>query len=249
MVLNKISISRKKLESAPRAERIFFVQIGQILNELNTLQKVIFIAAKYSGNTLERRGRHLQALFFSRILAGKLAESWELLGRDFFGAKLSKEYEPQLSVEGKNSLDKLKRYFSNRNLIHGIRNDFAFHYTSPENIEKQLEEVPSEEVFELLIAPEQGNCLYSMSDVIVNFSLLNSVDPNPWKAMDIVLSEIFDVTKDFLEFLSNCLVIIADRFLAPHGEPLDVGDPPLLADLTLPFFVGPDKEKADSTSG
>jgi len=92
MELNKIRISREKLDSIPRTERIFFIQVGQVLNELNTLQKVVFVAAKHTEDTLERRGRHLQALLFSRMLAGKLWEAWELLGKDFFQAKLSKEY-------------------------------------------------------------------------------------------------------------------------------------------------------------
>ena len=251
MVLNKITISKEKLASIPRTERIFFIQIGQILNELNTLQKVIFIAGKHTEDTLERRGRNLQALFFSKLLAGKLSEAWLLLGRDFFGARLSKDYEPRLTPEGKDSLDKLKRYFSDQNLIHQIRNNFAFHYTSPEDIEKQLDsdQIPSEEVFELLIAAEHGNSLYSMSDVILNYSLLNSVHPDPWKAMDIILREVFDVTKQFLEFLGDCLVIIADQYLTLDSETLDIGEPPLLSDLTLPFFVGPDKGKTSSAGG
>jgi len=244
MELNKIRISREKLDSIPRAERIFFIQVGQVLNELNTLQKVVFVAAKHTEDALERRGRHLQALLFSRMLAGKLWEAWELLGKDFFKAKLSKEYELLLTSDGKNSLNKLKRYFSTQNLIYRIRNEFAFHYTQQEPIENLLNAVPTEEVFEIYLAPEHGNCLYSMSDVILNFSLLSSINADPQKAMDKVLGEIFGVAKDFLEFLGDCLVVIADRYLSPQSERVDVGNPPFLSDVTLPFFVERDTKEA-----
>ena len=248
MVLNKILISREKLNSIPERERIFFIEIGNLLNELNTLQKVIFIAAKYTEDTLERRGRNLQALFFVRILAGKLSEAWELLKRDFFGAMLSQEYETRLDSDAKKNLEKLKKYFSRQNLIHQIRNEFAFHYSSPEEIKRQLDEVPREEVFELLLAPEHGNCLYSMSDVILNFALLNAVDPaDPWRAMDRVLSETFDVTRQFLDFLGECLVIIADQYISLDSEKVEVSNPPALDDLALPYFVRPRKERANST--
>lgn len=251
MVLNKILISREKLSSIPKSERLFFIEIGNLLNEMNTLQKVIFIAGKHTEEPLERRGRNLQALFFVRILAGKLSEAWELLRRDFFGAKLSQEYETRMDAEAKKSLETLKSYFSRQNLIHRIRNDFAFHYSSPEDLQSQLDTVPTEEVFELLLAPEHGNCLYSMSDVILNFSLLKAVHPdlNPVdpddvsRAMDKVLGETFHVTRQFLDFLGECLVIIADRYLGLRSEPVEVRNPPVLQDLSLPYFVRQTEEK------
>lgn len=248
MVLNKILISKEKLKSIPEREQIFFIEIGNLLNELNTLQKVIFMSAKQTDDTLERRGRNLQALFFVRILAGKLSEAWELLKRDFFGAKLSQEYETRLDPDATKNLDKLKKYFSRQNLIHQIRNEFAFHYSSPEQMKKQLEGVPKEETFELFVAPEHGNCFYSMSDVILNFALLNAVDPtDPWRAMDKVLGEIFDVTRQFLDFLAEFLVIIVDRYIGLDSEKVEVRNPPALDHLALPYFVRPSEENADST--
>ena len=86
-----------------------------------------------------------------------------------------------------------------------------------------------------------------MSDVILNFSLLNSVDPDPGKAMDKVLAEIFEITRHFLEFLGECLLIIADQYIGLSSEKVGVGDPPFLDDLVLPYFVRPSDKKGEST--
>jgi hypothetical protein len=98
MVLTKVRVSRQQLNAIPRKERIFFIQIGNLLNDLNIFQKLIFISGKHTEDILERRGRNLQALLFVRILAGKLWEAWQLLERDFFGAKLSQQYESSLDL-------------------------------------------------------------------------------------------------------------------------------------------------------
>jgi hypothetical protein len=178
--------------------------MGNLLNDLNILQKLIFISGKHTEDKLERRGRNLQALLLVRIHAGKLWEAWKLLKRDFFGAKLSQQYESRLDPLAKNGLSELKKYFSRKNLIFTVRNDFAFHYSSADSIEKQVDATRKEETFELLLAEEHGNCLYSMSDVVLNFSLLNAVDPSdPQRAIEKILDEVCTITKHFLDFLGE----------------------------------------------
>jgi hypothetical protein len=238
MVLTKVQITSAQLIAMPKNDRVFFIQIGNLLNDLNILQKLIFVSAKYTEDTLERRGRNLQALLLVRIHAGKLWEAWELLKRDFFGAKLSHQYEPELDGDAKHSLGELKKYFSRKNIIYKIRNEFAFHYSSANDIENQINSVPNSETFDLLLAKEHGNCLYCMSDVILNYSLLNAVDPSdPQRAIETILDEICAITKHFLDFLGGCLVLIWDKYIGGDNEQIEIGTPPSLEDLILPYFI------------
>jgi len=240
MILRKIIISRAQLNVIPLDERIFFVKVGHVLNELNTLQKVARFSAHHTGDSIETKGRNLYALFFVRILAGKLLEAWSALQRDFFGAKLSKTYEAQLDNEARQNLSKLKQYFNDRNLISQIRNNFAFHYSGSDKIAAQLEEASKEDTFEVLLAPEHGNCLYSMSDVIVNFALLDSIDPTDHeKALQKVLDEVFMVTRQFLDFFGECVLIILKQYIGSDSEDAKVGDAPLLDEVAIPYFVRP----------
>ena len=124
MKLLKFDVPKSKLDSLPEDERIYFVQLGNVLNELNILQK----CAIFSGsgiqelNEVERSGQVSQALFFIKMLAGKLFEGKRLLKNPFFG-----NHKDRLSPEGQNSLKDINRYFAKSNNIDLIRNKFAFH--------------------------------------------------------------------------------------------------------------------------
>ena|SRR5215471_17521660 len=108
MEVYEIPISEKQLDSIPAEERIFFIQIGHLANELSTLNRLLLFVSNSNGATdLERRARNSQALLLVRLCSGKLFEGWQMLLRDYFGSKLSKEYDPLLDESGRNSLLRL----------------------------------------------------------------------------------------------------------------------------------------------
>ena len=139
MKVYAIPISEKQLDSIPAEERIFFIQIGHLANELSTLNRLLLFVSNSNGATdLERRARRSQALLLVRLCSGKLFKGWQMLLRDYFGSKLSKEYDPLLDESGRNSLTEIKRYFSKSKLIKDIRDNFAFHYPAAD-LRKQLQ--------------------------------------------------------------------------------------------------------------
>src|SRR5215510_7875427 len=141
MKVYEIPISKRQLDAIPADERVFFFQIGHLANELSTLNRLLLFVSNSNGITdLERRARNAQAMLLIRLCSGKLFEGWQMLQRDFFGSKLSKEYEPLMDESGRNSLTEIKRYFSKSNLIKDIRDNFAFHY-SAEDLRNQIERI------------------------------------------------------------------------------------------------------------
>ncbi len=238
MNLSKVNILKSKLDTLAKDEKLFFIQLTHLLNELSILQKCVIFSSNGIEllSTVERRGQVSQALFFIRMLAGKLNEGWEMLKKDFFGKKLSEKYERELSEKSK-SISELKRYFSRANNINLIRNSFAFHYDAGK-IEEVIDRIPHDEVLEMFISEHSGNCLYSFSDVTVIQAILNSVDPSdPTRAMDLLIDEVaIKVSGWFQEFGANCVYIIGKKLEIDCIE-VEIPEPSVIGEIKIPYFV------------
>ena len=240
MKLLKMNIPKSKLETIPEIEQVFFIQLMQFLNELNILQKCVIVSSNELGSltTIEKRGQISQAHFFIRTLVGKLYEAWEMINKNFINTQLYEEYENHLSQKGKESLSELiERFNDKNNIISLIRNKFAFHYDK-EKIKKEIDKMPQEELLEMYISEHRGNCLYSLSDIIVNWAILNSIDSsNSQQAMEILIGEIaIKVSGWFQEFGGDCVRIIVEKLELDYTE-VEIPEPPLLDDIKLPYFV------------
>jgi hypothetical protein len=243
MELVKIGIPKSELLLIPENERIFFVQLTNLLNDLIILRKLIYFSSSTEeSNDTIRKALNSQALFLLRLQAGKLSEGWQLLQNYFFKSQLSQDYENRLSPEGKNDLAGIKKYFNNRNIVSLIRNEFAFHY-SPESavkIKELINNAPDSEVFELFLAEHFGNCFCFMPYVLVTFAILQSTgSPNYWEAMDKLLSEVNQVTLWFSNFLGECIHIILKKYnnLNMTKDNIEIPDPPKLGSIILPYFT------------
>ncbi|MHA1669529.1 MAG: hypothetical protein ACTSV5_03010 [Promethearchaeota archaeon] len=240
MKLFKVNISKSKLDTIPEIEKVFFVQLMQFINELNILQKCVIISSNELDflNTIEKRGQISQTQFFIRTLAGKLSEGWKMINKNYIDTQLSNEYEDLLSRKGKDSLSRLKEYFNDRNnFVRLIRNKFAFHYDK-EKIKEAINEIPQDEILEIYISEHRTNCLYSLSDTIVNWSILNSIDSsNSQRAMDKLINDIaIKVSSWFQEFCGDCACIIAKKLDIDSSE-VEISELPSINEIKLPYFV------------
>jgi len=175
MKVYEIPISQQQLHSIPSDERLFFIQIGHLANELSTLNRLLLFVSDTTGTTeVEKRARNSQALLLVRLCLEKLFEGWQMLQRDYFGSKVSKEYGGLLDESGKNSLNEIKRYFSKNNLIKDIRDNFAFHYSS-EDLQNQLQRTTDTGTLYIYLGYAHGNSFYSFADVLVGSAMLSKV--------------------------------------------------------------------------
>ena len=240
MKLHKINIPKSKLDTICEIEKVFFIQLMHFLSELNVLQKCTIFSNNEldSLKTIEKRGQISQAQFFIRTLAGKLYEGWKMIGKNFLKTQLSSEYENLLSQKGKESLSELIVYFNDENnLVRLIRNKFAFHYDK-EKIKEEIDKIPQEELLEMYISEHRGNCLYSISDTVVNWAILNSIDSsNSKRAMDRLFCEIaLKVSGYFQGFGTDCVRIICEKLELSYTE-VEIPEPPSIYDVKLSYFV------------
>ena len=240
MKLFKVEIPKSKLSSIPEDERVFFVLFGALLNDLSMFQKLmIFSMNTKTTDKVERTAQNLQTLCLARFQIGILSEGWLLLQQKFFGTGLSKKYEPLLSEPIKENFDKLKDFFSGKdNWITSVRNNFCFHYPSSEEIKKLIDEAPGSEVFEVFMSEYFGNCLFSMSNTLINFGILKAMEkPDTQSAMDRWLQDAMKVARWFGDFLGECLLIIANKHLGLKSYEVDIPEPPNINEVALPFFI------------
>jgi hypothetical protein len=255
MELKKLSISKSDFMSIPEAERLFFLRFGNLFNEICILRKLVY----FSGGTrtthdILKKAKMSQAVFILRLLAGKLWEGWLSLRKDFFDAKISKDYEKKLTHVGKSGLSSLKKYFDKKNNnIRNIRNEISFHYSEEhkEHIKTIIDSHRAPEQFDVLISDNHLNCFYSTSGSVTDLTIIDWTNsPNDdEKSLQNLLSEIINITKSFLDFLGDCLFIIVKN----HGHfdmvEVSIPNPPKFDEIELPYFIQiPEGEKENNES-
>ncbi|MEW6715524.1 MAG: hypothetical protein AB1306_10600 [Nitrospirota bacterium] len=243
MTFYNIKINKTELEKLSEDEKIFLFQLAHFLNEISILNKCFVMAGNGltgSKDKIERHGQVALGLFFLRMLAGKLEEGWQMLQRDFFGSKLSKDYEKELPPNAIDSLNKLKRYLSSKNVIKFLRDELSFHY-GKEEIKKELSKASTTETFEMFISDE-ATSLYAFSDpmilrIICEYLELPDVEKASKKLLDGISG---DVTRWFLEFANECLLLIVKKLNIDYSK-TEIPNPPLLREVKLPYFVRKDE--------
>lgn len=230
------------------AERAFFLLAGHMLNELNSLNKVFIWCLSNSNENqsspIENLADGTQAMIFARVLAGKLCEAWEVLGKAFFRTKLSQRVEAKLHPAAQNALKEIKSYFSKANVIHQVRNSFAFHY-SIEQFNAHWEEAADEPNFELILGGTVGNNLALVGEFVANTALLNGINSNSKSdAFKTFFDEVQSIASSFIDFLEGTIVaILEERFgsdVAALGRDEEIEPARSYNEVAIPFFCRPD---------
>lgn len=242
MKLSKIEISKKNMASIPEPERRFFILITNVLNDVNMLFKLTILSNKHRENIIELKAQESLTFFILVLLAGKLWEGWKMLGKEFFGSKLSMQYDPVLSSKAKVALQNLKDYFGKGdNLINFIRNKVGFHYKHGDEILEILDESSDEERFELYLSQAQGNCFYYMATILTSSLILTRINRSDLpKALDSFFEQIVSQVSEWLQiFLQDCLILITKKYLDAKYEitEIDITGPPSINEVNIPYFL------------
>jgi hypothetical protein len=194
-------LNKGKLLQIPDPERKLFITIAHLQNEIRfSLYGAVWSADYSSDNEAIVHGQISLNFFYSKILAGKLHEGWQLLQTHYFRNKpLSLDFNANGSKEAISILKELGKYFGRKNAISEIRNNLSFHY-SPDDLNKHLSELPDE--LDLYIAKENdANTLYYFAEALANRGVLSklelSADVNPLEAIN---SELIGIAKKFNKF-------------------------------------------------
>jgi len=245
MDIRKITFPKKIFNEIPENERLLFILLGHFNNELAILHKLLVysMAKPRDDSEHELKAHNAQMLFLARLYAGKLFEGWEVVRKKILSTKeFSMEYEAMSSVEGKAAFDELKKYFGGTNRIANVRNKYAFHYSSDDDIREQYGKFDNKNEF-IIYTANFANSLYYMSDEIINRAIFEIFGAETvQKSLDLFFNELKKLGEWFFDFTGGYLVIILDkyfkeRFAQLQWEIITINNPPKIDEISIPFFV------------
>jgi hypothetical protein len=214
MKINLLKVATDKLTHLSNDEKVFFLYMGHLRNELTMLQSILNLSSSY-----DPKNDYLSVINGSmsqltvRLLAGKLSEGWQYLQSSYFPTKIALNIEPNLQPDSIAALNKLKKYFKGKNLIHKIRNNFAFHYSTKNN-SKVINKLDNAEDWQVVFRDQQIPFFIS-AEQIISETMYEEVNSDPDKALEEFFKEVFDVTQDFKLFCDGCLANMVDNTV-PH---------------------------------
>ena len=247
LILSKISFKKKALLALADARKMAFIVLaGNLLQEIVIFHKMIAMSLNGIDNTEKGQAKGAQAAFLLRFLANQLSQGWEDLTKPSFRMYWG-EFKGALSEEGKQKLQALEQYFSNKdNKCLRIRNKFSSHYDSGE-IEKIFNKISEEEDLHVLITDHHANCRFTMCDLIFNFALWDtaSLDLGTKEEMltrlkdcfQNLCGEIIGTAKLFIDVLAECLSSFFVRIRDIKNEELTLTDVSNLDEASLPYYL------------
>jgi hypothetical protein len=247
MRLFVLTIGDDTLRAMPEDERILFVQLSHITNDIAILHKLLLFTHKTSDSEIIRDSIVAQGSLAARLLAGVLYEAWQVLQSTFFNSTLAKTYEDLLPNEPSGALRELKAYFRGGNTISTVRNHFAFHYDRGA-VQDYLDcmDEKSAELYHIYLSDDHGNSLYYLAEEISGMAMvkaLGSVSPGltPGEAHQRLYEDLIAVSGHFQTFASGCMILVLDKYCqvegaVPYTEAI-IDDGPPVNEVAIPYFV------------
>lgn len=243
MKIHSIPVPKTKLDKIPELDCAFYFHMGHLRNEVMVLMKLLdWSSNTATDNPILTDVRVSQTFILSAVLAGKLWEGWELTRKAFFATKLSLSVGNGLPDKAKLSLDRLKKYFGKKNLIHDVRNAFAFHYNL-DAVRTQLSAVKETDNLRIYAAEKSANMFYQMSEIIVGSAMLEAIEPGDFLAATRRFTkEVMNVSLRFIDFCDGCLIHMSDHYLGVtseelNAEEIELPETPNRSECQLPFFA------------
>ncbi len=237
-----LKIPRKIIKTMEEKERIFFIQFGEILNEINILYRCFLATSNLKWETeVEQKAKISQLFFFIRSLASKLYEGWIIINSGYVESAISIKLDKALGSEATESLFKIRKYFGRKNNILIIRNKLGFHYEYKmvgDGI-KNLEEIEENDL-KIFLTPSTGNCIYSLSDAIIFAGMKKDLMlSNRAEIFDQLMDEITENCRQFQTFGDECLSKIMEPYLPliSGKEDYEITTAPLYTEIKLPQFI------------
>lgn len=247
MQIRRVTLPTAELKKLGTEERNLFFLVGHINNEILSLYKTwswcLAAGNKPDAIQIEVNSANAQGMIYARLLAGKLLEAWDALGKTWFASKLGFDIASSLHPIALASLEELKRYFGSKNLIYAVRNSFAFHYNATA-LGSNWERAAQEPFFELVIGIDRGNTFHQAAELVANVAVFHSIVPgNAQAGMDAFFTDINFIAGHFQNFCEGVTRDILERLyginLDQLGELAEVVPVKRYSEMFIPVFTDP----------
>jgi hypothetical protein len=241
----RIALPKEHLQKLTAGERSLFLLLGYASNQINTLWKLVIVATNDRiKDPVEEKVSAAQTQIFVRLLIGTMREALKLIEKRFLGSKIGKEYVPILNPQTKEALDRLKKRFGAPDKFVVIRDNFAFHHPSLEDMEA---------AFQLAVKADGDDtdwCIYLnnallntfffASDFVLVHGMANAMgETDVNEAHRKLLGDIAPIANDLSTFAFGFAEAIFIKYFGELNAALvaEIKDAANIEELRLPWFL------------
>jgi|SRR5579871_2056470 len=251
MEINRVILTKAKLEELSKTERTLLLLLGHASNEINVFTKILLLMRKENvPSKLMMHAEAGQVFIMLRVLIGKLHEAWMLFKtRAQSDKRIAEKCLVHLPPEAKQSLEVLKKHFGTQSPLTRIRNKVAFHYRDDDDLtEKNFRLLPETDPWEFFLSNNPYHTFFLASEMVLAWSMIGLV-PGPGSSDEMsdheaiakLIQLVASVSTDILKLFVALMAIIISRSI-PDVKMVreQVPDGPQASAITIPFFFEDD---------
>jgi hypothetical protein len=245
----RFTFSHDAFYQLPDEERIFWLQLAQIRNDLRAIDAICIpllnvVSARRETKKYSEAEQWIalhQLTFAIRQLCGTLEEAHKVISKKWHGTSLNKRLSPVLNQKAKDALKAFNKYFSSQNLVTTIRQKFAHHFDS-EILKGRLCSCPPGELHEFIAGQTYGNVFYKFAEDLRYHAIVRVTGETD---LQNAVRRLYDeprhaVMHPFEDFADDVLFKIAQG-LDMKMEEVSV-DSPIDPKMLQPFLLFPELE-------
>lgn len=241
VTVHKFELSPKLYKRIPLDERVCFLTLGHISNELSILRKLVLISDRSHGSSeIEKHAQATQSLLLIKLFALKSCAGYEFVKKQTRRPFMKKYLrDPDSGLSG--PILKLNQYFKGDNLLKYMRNKFVAHYD--DKVIEDLVANSSDQIHHLYVANQQGLSLYFAAEEKMFEALATQVASG--EEIKDVMGRLIDDVNRVAGLLTDCaqgvMIVIGKRYAKSAWKPAKITSEKVALvnaeTVTLPFFI------------
>jgi hypothetical protein len=241
----RIPVSKEKLKSLSKDERVLFILLGHSVNQMTMLEKLLVLCSRPPQDQLDDMTSGAQGQMLLRLLIGVVNESWELVSTRFLQNPVGKKYLSLIDAEGLKALENLKKQFGGSNLLNRIRTNVAFHQPRSDAVENAFEAAISNVGFDgnwnFFFSQHAYNSLFFLSEIVITQTIFDGMSAADFQSGQMrIIKETTEASQNLNNFAK---AFTKSVWLEHFGSEMqsdrvfDVTTAPRLDQIAIPFFV------------
>lgn len=242
----KIDVPKVRLMAMSARERAMFLLLGHASNQVALATKLAILSTnKTPEDPVESRLSAAQSMMLLRNLIGVVHEAYvTVVQRHFLSSAQGRIYIALMDEGGQKALEALKRLFGGSGFLGKVRNEFAFHNPSDEEVEAAFQlaaaDPTSDDDWHWFFSKSGWNSFHYLSEVIVMHGVLRSAHAVDFNEAQAKLKAEMGIANNEMVTLLQALTAamwvkhIGEEFHATVAAKVEQA--PGLFDFWLPFF-------------
>ena len=218
----RLQTPRSSLASLPEGERRLVLLLGQAVNELSTLNRLLlFSLEKVSPDEVSERIAIGRAWVVLTLLAGKVWESLVLLDQRINSNASARPFLLKLSEAAREAKKRSDKRRDRSNILFKIRNNHGFHFANDAEIDAAFAALPLDEPLEILLSENGDVTFHQNSSIVSMIAVLHGAKGASLQdRVGVIADELNDAVGDLQNLFGELVAIILESATGTLNEPM-----------------------------